>query len=243
MTEKNNNMLNKRGTSSLEIVISFLIFIGFLFFLFLLFPINRSDKSSAGLDSAERGIMNVTGTKITYFSVIVNQTEAERENVAGCIGFELNTTLSRVLVRNETNSIVSASLNAGKLYINGTKKYYQAFSSPEINENNFVYSACKPLESRDFNIGLVRFYDVLVYNKILELNSSYYSKYSDLIINFSMPRNENFAFSIREIDGSDIVSASRGRPERGNVLSRNTPVQILYPHGEIKYAILNIQTW
>jgi len=236
--------MKKRGLSNLEMIISFLIFIGFLFFLFLIFPITGNEKSSVGLDAAERGIMNFTNSKLTYFTASFN---IAKTGGKGCFSFHPNLALGNVIVKDENDNLINASSDGTKkedfvIYINGSGNFYQVYSSSDIEERSFTITDCAGLDSTDFGFGLIREYNFLSYGRISELNSSYVSRYSDLHSQFNIPSREDFGFILRETTGKEVFNAMKSNIGR-NVLSRDIPVQVLHSNGTLDYDILNIRTW
>jgi hypothetical protein len=234
----------KKGTSNLEIILSFVIFIGFLFFLFMVFPLNKTEKSKVGLDSAEMEIMNFTNINLVYFTIVVNESRIS-ENEKSCFSFEPNITIGRVIVKDENDTIVDAEkIESGgdvEISINSVGRFYQIYSSEEFTERNFE-GDCEEL-GNSFSIGLTREYPVVSYSRVQQLSEIYERDYLSLLRNFSIPSRENFGFSIREINGSEIIRAMRSQPAKSSILARQVPVQIAYPSGELKYGIMNIEVW
>jgi len=238
-------MINiKRGTSNLEIILSFVIFIGFLFFMFLMFPITTTEKSKVGLDAAEQGIINFTKTEMVYFTFVINDTKALlKASGKGCFWLESEVNVKNITVKNENDTLLNATKIGSAIYINGTGKFYQVYSSSEFGMRNFDTKDCKELKTGDFELGVVREYSAVSYNKIKTLNSSYFSGYSDLHVQFNIPKREGFGFILREINGNEIFRAIKERSARAEILARDVPVQIAYQNGSLRYGILHLETW
>lgn len=207
-----------------------------------MFPITSTEKSKVGLDAAEQGIINFSSSELTYFTVSFNETEINKNN-RGCFKFNPEIDITNITVLDENDIRVNATWKNKKIIVNGTKGFYQFYSSPEFTEAEFEYSGCDEITEKDFKIGLIRKYEVLSYNKIKNLNDSYSSSYNNLKINFNIPKRENFGFILRWVDGKEIFSAMKNKPERGEILARDTPVQMIYSNGTSRYGILHIETW
>lgn len=233
---------NKNGMSSLEIIISFVIFTGFVGFMFLAFPLNKVEKNRVGLDIAEREILNFANVQMHEFSVVVDDAKIDDSGM-NCSVFNSNWGVESIIIRNESNDIVNGTHEGSIISINSKTRFYEIFSLQEFVENNFSDEECLTLSSEDYQVGILRTYKVLSYDKITALKEMYFSSYSDLLTNFSIPRREDFGFALRELSGESILEVFNKKPARAQIIARNTPVQIAYPNGSLKYAVLNVQVW
>jgi hypothetical protein len=238
-------IINKKAASSLEVIISFVIFIGFIFFLFLIFPVSNTEKSKVGIDAAESGIMNFSSSSLVYFTVLFNETAINEGNLNGCFKFSPDITLGNVSVLDENDTRIEALTIDNEIVINGLERFYQIYSSSDIERGDFQdweYNDCNEIDKRDFKLSLVRENSVISYNKIALLSEAYSFRYNSLISDFNIPSRENFGYSLREINGEIIIEAMKKKASR-NVIARDLPVQILYGNGSLKYAILHIEEW
>lgn len=232
----------KKGGSNLEIILSFIIFIGFIFFLFMAFPITPTEKSKIGLDIAEKGLLNSASVELVVFSIDI------KEPALGCFSFKPEVTIEKVVVFGEGgNEQKNAKSEDGKITVEGGDKFYYIYSSSNLSEKGFTGAEdsedCETLNLGDYELGLIRRYDVLSYSKLEKLNKSYYTEYSNLHDKFSMPKRDEFGFVLREVNGIEIMSMTKRRPMKTEVLSRESPIQIVYKDGSLKYALLNVQIW
>lgn len=229
-------MQNKKGVSNLEMIVSFLIFTGFIFAFFLMFPITSTEKSKVGLDAAERGVLNFTSMEMIQFSIDLK--------VPGkCFIFDAPITLEKIIVKNQSNALVNATYVNGKVQIDGIDKFYYIFSSSEFQENGFGANGCTVLDSGKFELGLVKSYTVLSWASLQKFKEAYSLKYNELRAQFNIPAGGNFGVTLRDTSGNEIINATKTKPIRASVLARETPVQIAYSNGELKYALLHIENW
>ncbi len=232
-------MKNKKGVSNLEMILSFLIFIGFVFALFLIFPIAKTERSKVGLDAAHKGILEFASVELTEFSVDIDKSSLASKS---CFRFKSPTKLEKIIVRNKDNLLMNAVYEDNRIYIEGTEKFYYISSSEEFEERNFPKD-CKELGLGNFEIGLISTSKVLSFKKASELKEAYSLKYSDLQAKFGIPARENFGFILREFNGTEIISAMKKKPLRVSVLVKETPVRIVYSNGELKYIMLHVEEW
>jgi len=233
---------NKRGAGNLEIIISFVIFIGFVFFVFLVFPASNSSESSVGLDAAERGIMNYTGSELMYFSASFRDADV-KSDYWNCFGFNPGIEIEKMIASDKNDAFVNSMSAGNMIYVRGSDNFYQFYSSSEFEERSFDYSACNILSSEDFEMSSLRKSGVILYSRLESLNSTYYSDYSRLLTEFNMPKRENFGFVLRKTGGEEIMRSLRSGFDSSDVIAREIPVQVIYSNGGWEYAILNIRAW
>ncbi|MFH1710732.1 MAG: hypothetical protein ABH840_00300 [Nanoarchaeota archaeon] len=238
----------KKASGHVEVVLSFVIFIGFVIFLFSVFPVYQNKKSEIGLDSAERGILNFTLVEVNYFDIVL-------EGSTECFSYPSKDISSKIIVRDFEGKRLEGKSVGDILYIRdedyslpGHGKFYGIYYSSEFSEqgcDNIDTGACESLEDQsiDYEVGLVREDYMVAYNKVLDLTGEYKLNYGSVRGNFSIPKGENFEFAIADLKGKIILNATRKKPERTTVLSRNTPVQMVYQNGTYVFGMLNIKIW
>jgi len=241
----------KKASGHIEIVLSFIIFISFVIFLFSVFPVYQIKKSEIGLDSAERGIINFTSAKVNYFALFLNRS-------AECFSHPTKELSSKVIAMDFEGDRITAKSENDNWYIKDTDysypghgKFYGIYYSGEFSEEGYdtipgdLSTECKNLTDQDigYEIGLVREDYAPSYDKTVSLIEKYNAHYEEVRGNFSIPAGENFEFSIVDLKGNILLNASRNKPERTTVLSRNTPVQMVYKNGTYVFGMLNVRTW
>lgn len=234
-------MINKKGVSHLEMIISFIIFAGFVLFLLLYFPIRNPQGSSVALDDAERGILDFVNLRIVYYTIVLNNTGNLPKD--GC--FNLSSELRNISVRNETDEILDAYSDSKNNYIQLSGKFYTIYSSSlfyEKNPGNLV--SCLILEEiKGYTIGITRVYNIVSYEKISLLKNSYEHDYSSLHDKLGIPIKNDFGFVLRDTNGKEVMKAVKQRPSRAEVFARDIPVQVAHNNGTFNYFILNVQAW
>lgn len=232
--------MSKSGSSHIEIILSFIIFIGFLAFVLAIFPVYKSEKSEAGIDAVERGILARARMNLSYSSIVLDS-ETGEDCFSASYPLDEN-----VIVTDSEGVVVDAVMNSGRIYIRSSGTFFYVYSSDEFVENSFDTGSCKALESDPvigYDFGLVRESEALSYSELEALNSSYYSDYPGLKSEIGIPDNENFGFSVREMNGNYIIRAARDKHARAETLARDVPIQMFYNNGTSVFLMLNIQEW
>ena len=247
----------KKASGHIEIVLSFVIFIGFVIFLFAMFPVYQTKKSEIGLDSAERGILNLTSVEVNYFSIIFTDHYKRYKNYQ-CFYYPARDASSKIVVKNASGDRVNATSIGSNWYVcdqswtqGNYDTFYGFYYSSEFLEEGYGLPSpipnCADLKVKNdqvgYDIGLVRADYMISYNKTVNLTRTYSDSYESVKGDFSIPAGENFEFAITDLKGNIILNVSRNKPERTTVLSRNTPIQMVYKNGTYVFGMLNVKTW
>lgn len=239
-------MRNKKGISHVEMILSFVIFIGFLIFIFAIFRPYSFGKKETYLESSVRSVLDYTNTKVLVLSI----------NASGindpCFYFNygLDYGLDKVIVKDRNNNFVQATADIGnrKVYINGGNNFYYVFSNPNFTEDRFNTNECGV--SNSIIIGLIRTYEMSSFIKLKELENRYFNEYDNLKKELEIPSSSDFAFSVRDNLGNYLINRTGNPKGRVRINAKDIPIQILYEtndHGKkagnISYAKLNIMLW
>lgn len=225
-------MKNKKGISHVEVVLSFVIFLGFLIFLISIF---RPFKVTSGdnLDLLERGIKEYASTDINFVTLKLN-------SPASCFSFNYN--LSNIIVKTETGIAEAYSKKENsleKIYIKGLGEFFYIYSNEDFAEKSFSDS-CISLDESNYTLGLFRNYNIFSFDKLKNLAENYYLDYENL--SRGLAAGKDFAFSLKNYEGISILNALRNIPKT-SVYARDLPIQIVYNNATFEYAVLNIKTW
>lgn len=232
---KNKIIRLKKGQSHIEIVLSFVIFIGFVIFIFAIFnPLKETKGKELYLDMVERGVKEQTSIAIDYQSIGLNQT------VSGCFCFDQ--TFIHVIVKNETDDILNATGDGTKVCINGGGTFFYIYSCDEFIENSFS-QACLNLDKSNYTLGLYRSYNVISDKKLEEFSNNLTNNYNAMKEELSIPASEDFSISVRDTLGNSIYPSTKNATKGIGVLARDVNVPVEYENGTFKFLIINVQEW
>ncbi|MCX6748199.1 MAG: hypothetical protein NT076_01195 [Candidatus Pacearchaeota archaeon] len=221
---------NKKAASHIEVILSFVIFLGFLIFLLAMFNPFSSSTRGNNLDYVERAIRNSTETELEFVTISFDDATED------CI--YLNYSLkSKIYAKNESFSEIRAKNENGMLYLEGGGRFFYLYSSPEFEELDVSIDECNK-EIEGYRIGLYRNYSVISFDKLNLLTNEYKLNYPELKSKLRI--KGEFAFGVRDTSGNEILLANN---QGKNVYARDVPIQLVYKDGTLKYAIMNIQTW
>ncbi|MFH1501299.1 MAG: hypothetical protein ABIE22_05145 [archaeon] len=228
-------MKNKRGMSHIEMISSFLIFVGFLIFLFtFLNPLREAPVNTNLLDLVERGILTEINVEVGELSFRINQ------SYATCFEFSYDDIRGKVIAKNENGDKVDAESSGSTIRVGGSGEFFRVYMHPDFTESSLA--GCSVFEDY-VNIGLSKSYRIAYYNNLVELKNDYENDYNSLKNSLNLPAKNDFAFSVRDGDENEMLSSGRTVPKGINVLARDIPVQTLYSDGNLTYLRLNIKVW
>lgn len=209
----------KSGQGHIEIIISFVIFVGALIFLFMFVnPFAKTDTKGDYLDTTKTIIMRDITSEVGRLSLVTNLTSGN------CYNFDES--------------------DYGNIYVevnDGLPGKYTIYFSELFNKNAPHKSAGCPL--RGYNLGSYAKEEMIFYDKISELKQNYNSDYDNL--KKSLGITNDFSFSVRNIDGTELSELSVSKQgitgvERASV---DIPVVVIDKDGEVNQLILNINAW
>ncbi len=218
----NRRILNsKRSQGHVEIILSFVIFIGFLLFLFIFMnPFAKTKETSYIMDNIQKSIINEISDEVGKLSVVVNENKCydnSKFNQYSNLGNKIR--------------VVQDNVNTRKYNV-----YYGDF----FEENN---PACS-LE-HDYTLGTYSIEKMIIYNKIESLVTKYNSNYEDL--KKSLGITNNFLFEIKDLDGTKIDALSveylKNIPTGIDIEAREIPIRIIQSNGIIIEKKLYIRAW
>ena len=239
-----NKINSKKGVSHLEIILSFIIFLGFLIFLLAIFrPTSFSKDTDSDLNILEESIQSQISTPLAFITLNLNDDVEIQE--CFFINYELDI-INNVIVKNKDGNIVNAETDEEnkRIYIDSSnEKFFYLYFSEKLEEKEFIKDSCIEIDSSNYHLGLYRNYNLTSYEKLEDLREEYNNDYENLKNQLGVPTTKEFAFVVRETLGNDIIVARKRTEGPVNIISRDVTIQILYNNGTFGYGILNIQTW
>ena len=205
---------NKKGQGHVEIILSFVIFIGAIILLFIFInPFARTKITSATGEVQEKIIEKIS-LDVGKLSIITNSTES-------CYEF------------NESN------YNGNYVEISEIERKYDIYFG-KIFENKTTKKGCAPL---NYSLGIYSIKKMIVYDEIIKLVTEYNEDYDALKTSLGIKNEFSFLFkNIKDNEISEL-SVSKNIPAGVNVISNEVPVRVINKNGEILELVLNIREW
>ena len=235
----------KRSQSHVEMIVSFILFVGFVVFLLLVFnPQKYTPPGYGSIDAVQTILMKNISVDYNYTSVILTPSTSlsgqcfEISPIAG-----INRTIA---VKNSGGSLTYSNItNDGKIIIQSisSERFYGLCSSDFFSE---LTPGCSgeiiPLEkSKNYSLGILTTKSAVLYENIEELNRSYYSDYEEL--KKSLGLKNDFSFVVRNEANYFLFDTSLKQPQNVNVLSREIPFLSINKTGSTENLFINLEVW
>jgi len=239
MVEKRGLIRNKKGVSSIEIIISFVIFLTFLIFIFVyLNPIRSNDKTPI-LVSLETGIKQQAMADLIEFPVAVNKSNI----TSACFYIRVPQNFeSNISVKSLDDKNINYTILSGNIYLNNIHdKLYRFIKSDEIKNNETSMNGCQSLDISQYTFSVERTKQIYSYTKLKQMNDSYYTGYTGLQEKLDFPITSDFSIVI----GSDELNftMTKNIPSNVQVIVRQFPIEILTSNADKIKAVMTLAVW
>lgn len=209
----------KKAQGHIEIILSFVIFVGFLLFLFAFMNPFAKTKPVYIMDDIEKAIIKNISAEIGKLSVIVKET-------GDCYD------ISKIVTYKKTEEKIRVVKD-----IENPRKYIVYYGTDFIEDN----PACN--YNINYDLGIYSRETIVIHEKIAKLKTDYASDYNNLKSWWGI--TNDFMFSVEDLDGNQIpeLSVDKKIPKTINVESKGIPIRTINTSGQIKELILNIKVW
>ena len=234
-------MRSKKGAGHVEVIISFVIFIGFLVFLFFIFNPLELVRDTSLVDSVfikmeERIAIEVSSVSLSLVSP---------GDVQDCFGIldDLNCAEEDKEVRvldKEGNSDIEASLGNENINIKkDSDNFYTIVCTEDIDPIQDPGDC--PAPSGDYELGIIS-------EKMIWSDEGFqrfvgeYEEYESLKDDF-VPRGSDFGFRVWNLDDQETPLYQGGVSPQTRVDARTMPIDVISDEGIITKRTLTILTW
>lgn len=254
--------MTKRGTSHLEIIFAFILFVLAVGFALYFFSPRSSDMLvDSSIDYAFREIIkNTSGPIYTYALTINNENNQIRtqngedilaieiEDMPEVYGFKAiglpGSNFTKIIMkRNSTNKKIYYLENETRTTWKNKDFLYLKFSEnlTILEATETLYNNVK-LNRSFYSIGSVNRDEIVFESRMIELKNAYETDTRGVNNAFNLPGRVNFGFYVIFADGSKI-EAKRNISEKSEVFSKSRRIEILRTNGEIEFAELIVRVW
>ena len=259
--------MKKRGLSHIEVILSFIIFIGAVgFALYFFSPTNSSRLVDTSMDYVNREISKNITVNLKTYSINVNNSNGQLNGQGNNV---LTVNITRIC-ENANWVIIAENLSGDTLQSkvgNGDNKCNSRNDENDDivfikNDNwaaeDFVYVKLSEDLNQDqssaslggnphpdtnlYRLSTVNSEDIFSEKRILNLNKTYYEDYYGLKKQFNLPGRVNFGFSFSFTNG-DEIKAENMIPSGLDVFSKVDRVEVLRKNGKVEYADFIMKVW
>lgn len=204
-----------KAQSHVEMMLSFVIFIGALIFIFIfLNPFAKTGEKVSIIDDIQKIVVKNMSSEIGKLSVIGDSGIVD-------YAFPLEYGNNFVEVQETFSNPIKCQLYFSDVFGAGTQ-------------------TC---QFTSYAFGVYSKEEIIVWDKIISLKQNYETNYNGL--KSLLDISDDFSFSFKNIGGGEIgvLSVSKDPPVGVNVESKDFPVRVIDSLGNINELILNIRVW
>ena len=245
--------MNKRGINHIEVMLSFLIFVGFVIFaLYFFSPFKDSRLAESSTSYALSEITKNASVELDIYSVSMDVTDTGSGNPIKKIKIENIGSNPNIIVRIENRKgeevqskrdVASSNINfdSSSVHEGDPTKGFALFKfSEDFKEGSL--SGGEQLDNDKYKITASETKKIISEKRILALNYSYYNDYETLRKQFNLPARINFGFAI-QFDSGDIIESQKKIPKGTNIFSDIKRVEVLREIGNVVFAELIVRIW
>ena len=229
--------LEKTGAAHLEMIISFLFFIGFVFFsLTVLRPYDVTTLSSSVIAGLHDSFEEKIHTNLTNVFLKANYT-----GPSSCFYVSLPLGIFKYkftnsLVKSVSDVEISSGFTSDNLNINSGEIFHKVAISPEFDDDDL--NGCGPLAN--YSLGSIIERRVSSYNSLIDMSDRYANDYENLKKDLNVPEVFDFGIICKELPE---INMERLVPSLGDVVARDYVLEVLKDTGEVINARFTIKVW
>lgn len=242
----------KKAQEHIEMIISFIIFLGFVITILVFFnPVKQRTANSGLLDLTTSVVVQNLTEQYQSASLIL-----EKPGVKKCFRIPNNIGAGYngqyLLVKNITGGVLKSKVTQIYIFIkplgDTPQDYFiiyfnSSFNANEIPKLELLNSPCadKELDEGKYNWGILDNNSIVFYENILIFNKSYAENYNNLKSGLKL--NNDFAFSLLYANQTKIFGQSVLTKDRRNLYTKSFPLFMADKNMTQTAVILNIQAW
>lgn len=242
----------KKSQMHLEMIMSFIIFLGFLLvILYFINPLNSSKPSYTSFEIIENKILQNISITYQQASLILNNIPSYScVQLTNGIPFASSNVIildsnGKTLPRENSDSFTSLfSFDISSISLGADKRYFQLLLSNDFsNVPSSPLQGCGSYGSNQISFGSLTFEKDVLYESLVNFNNSYLNDYSSLKSQLGI--NKDFSFVVSDINKNILMNESLSERKAlvGNAISRDIPLTMINKTGAKNQIILNLRVW
>lgn len=205
---------NKKGQGHVEMILSFVLFLGFIIAIFIFLNPLKFEKHQSSIENVHDIIIKNISSEIGILSIILNQG-------ATCYNFLENYGDNFIEIKNE-------------------RKYSLYFSQYFYNYHPDYDSTCA---SENYTLGVYFYKNFLIHSKVSLLKTYYEQDYNKLKADLGLTNDFSFEFKDIDGNEYEDISVSKQIPGGINVESRDYVINLMNVSASETEMILTIKAW
>jgi len=233
-----------RGIGHVEMIISFVLFLGFLSFIFIAFNPLKVEKNNAVLDSLVYSIEENLGVDVSRVSIASTSDWTDKN----CVKIKNDDLINDLKCVNRNIIIKGEKINGDEInleYFKSSDKsfefeissdavIYNLYCSDEFGPSTSPLSGCKNInEKSDYNIGIIVDKKYYSDKKLEEFENRISSDYDALKKEYAGSSGD-IGFEVRDIEGQIIYEDKKATPKGVDVMAKTFQIDVIDESANIK---------
>jgi len=241
---------NKRGAGHVEVILSFVIFVGFLIFLFFIFnPFSIKDNTSF-VETAFFNLEEISKTSVESISISTITLASVCFKIDELEDMTCNFD-NQVRVKDKNGNDLDANVIDNEILIEVSSlldpddRFYTISCSDEFFDKGEL-SGCPKLvlSNGDYSLGIIIMRDPWSDRKLQQLRDDYQNSYFDLK-NKIVPEGNDFEFTVWDIDSRTVLYEGKqsSRPRGIDIFARTFAIDVVYDDNRIEKRTITVSVF
>jgi hypothetical protein len=219
----------KRGSSHLEIILSFTLFVSFtLFMIVFINPVKGGLLQDSVIAGLEGSFLDSVGVDLIKFPV--------RPFEEGCLNLDVSTFGNvNSFVSTLGGLEVSSEVSSGNLLIESSDEVLWVYLSEGLSLDG---ASCSDPVS--YEVGSFEKVSLISWEKLQEFKANYTSNYMELKDELNFPLSRDFGIECLDCGDYDLTQPI---PEDVDVFADSSNSRVLYGNGTIKDVEFTLRVW
>ncbi|OIO40871.1 hypothetical protein COU56_03695 [Candidatus Pacearchaeota archaeon CG10_big_fil_rev_8_21_14_0_10_31_9] len=243
--------MNKGGTGHVEVIISFVLFIGFLAFILIAFNPLKPASNPAIVNSIYNVLEENLSTELNKVSINLNFVPPGKECFILHNTYQLVSDLKcnnqNILIKDKENHKKYAQITAGEIVstLSPTSNFYTIYCSDEIDPVSGSvpnFNSCKEYDENEYGVGIIVSDELWSLKKITSLENEYTGNYPNMKKEF-IRETSDFGFIIWDINLNKEFDLTQDVPKGLDVISKTLPINIVNSDANVTKHTITVMTW
>ena len=233
----------KKAQGHVEMILSFIIFLGFLLVMFIFInPVSEKKVSYVSLDNVETALLENISIDYQYVALILKYSPKD----LSCFSVDNNLSIaSNLLVLDENERIVKSENKNKQIDIQPVAlnpRLYKLYFSNNLSVSDKP-SSCTKLKSSNYTFGVLTLENSVLFENLAALNKTYFENYTQLKSGLKL--NSDFEFIVYNLNQTQKIfdTTPLHRVKNSQVLSREIPLRIINSTGGQSDIVINLRVW
>lgn len=232
-------MYNKRGSGHLEMILSFLLFVGFIgATIYFINPFENKSDLTPSLDKLQKNILKKTEIEVNRYSI-----KLVKELPSGSwikIKIPMKLEECAFVLDYYGNPSDSTCDQSGVTFQINIEKFYQIYVSEDIDKKNIVITDYVEDEDAYQIVGVLD-QTMISEKKLKDLASEIDSNYQETKKELGVDLKYDFSFE--SFSGNNKIIGNVNNPTNFEVYRKTIRQEFLYQSGNRGYEILGVSIW